>query len=328
MKNVALLSLLFLVPLASAYTFNFSSDVYTLIRDPTFAWADVGNTTFEWRGYELNTTEYLYWAGILLSGIGNCTLSSDIRLRDKKGEYFHMSYGTSGRMDGVSYLQIFTPDLYSHHHDLDRGPYILDISLKVRECEVTIKEFTFITSKIKPNELPLLLTPPSSCPTKEPKVSALEFANKTYWREFELNFTFLYDGSDIDLVNGWKSEPCPILNIYNGKVCLAEDYCTSYCSANISPGIYNAKLKLQGSNLFVKLSKNGIAFEKTVQVRHPLYLASLGAPCSHACIYNVTFYGVEGDPSETFYTKEEMYGGFILAIAVLIALIIGIKMRK
>jgi len=254
MKNVALLSLLFLVPLASAYTFNFSSDVYTLIRDPTFAWADVGNTTFEWRGYELNTTEYLYWAGILLSGIGNCTLSSDIRLRDKKGEYFHMSYGTSGRMDGVSYLQIFTPDLYSHHHDLDRGPYILDISLKVRECEVTIKEFTFITSKIKPNELPLLLTPPSSCPTKEPKVSALELANKTYWREFELNFTFLYDGSDIDLVNGWKSEPCPILNIYNGKVCLAEDYCTSYCSANISPGIYKAKLILQCSNLFVILS--------------------------------------------------------------------------
>jgi len=123
MKNAALLTLLFLAPFASAYTFNFSSDVYTVIRDPTFAWADVGSTTFEWRGYELNTTEYLYWAGILLSGIGNCTLSSDIKLRDKKGESFYMSYGTSGRMDGVSYLPIFMPDLYSHHHDLDLSLY-------------------------------------------------------------------------------------------------------------------------------------------------------------------------------------------------------------
>ena len=318
---------LFSSAIVSAYSFNFSVDNYKIIEKPTFAWADFGSTTFEWHGYELNTTDYLYWAGILVSVSGNCTLKDEVKIVDKNGKRLHVSYGTSPA-EGTLYIPIFEADLYSSP-DLDRGPYTFNITLRVENCEVVVKDFIFVTSKAHPKELPLKLIPPSWCPMKKPTIRAVEFANKTYWREFELNFTYIYDGGFSDLVIGWKSEPCPILSLYNGSVCLSDDYCHCYeAKASLQPGIYKIALGLKDGNLSVKIFDDKLVFEKSVHVRHPLYLESIGEPCSGKIVGNVSFYGIEGSPSEIFYSPEDDYGGFVFAVAVVVVLIIAFRWKR
>jgi len=173
-----------------------------IIEKPTFALADFGNTTFEWYNYELNTTDYLYWAGILVSALSNCSFNSEAKVVDSSGRKFYAAYGTS-RTEGILYVPIFEADLYSSpYYNLSRGPYIFNITLRAENCEVVVKDFVFVTSKINPKELPLKLLPPSWCPMKKLTIGAVEFENKTYWKEFELNFTYLYDGSFAELVSG------------------------------------------------------------------------------------------------------------------------------
>ncbi|WP_457753395.1 hypothetical protein [Thermococcus sp.] len=103
---------LFSLTIVSAHSFNFPVDNYKIIEKPTFAWADFGSITFEWHGYELNTTDYLYWAGILVSVSGNCTLKDEVKIVDKNGKRLHVSYGTSPA-EGTLYIPIFEADLYS-----------------------------------------------------------------------------------------------------------------------------------------------------------------------------------------------------------------------
>ncbi len=329
MKKLSLVLMLIILPSVSAYSFTFSMDNYNLIERSTFAWADLGNTTLGWQGYRLSTSDYLYWAGILVSATGKCTLSNDVEFVDGSGRKFYVSYGIGPEANGTLYLQIFEPDLYFRHYNLSRGPYTFNISLKAENCEVVVRKFVFVTSKINPKSLPLMLAPPSTCSGKELTAGELEFANKTYWKEFELNFTYLYTGGYEDIINGWKSEPCPILSINNGSACLAEKYCECYGEKTIlSPGLYRINLKFRRGNLSVKILRNGIVFEKSVHVIHPLYLASIGDPRFGMVTGNVSFYGVEGSPSETFYTPEDRYGYFIFAVAIVAALILAILWKR
>jgi len=57
-------------------------------------------------------------------------------------------------------------------------------------------------------------------------------------------------------------------------------------------------------------------------------LTSIGTPCPGKIVGNVSFYGVEGSLSETFYTPEDDYGSFVFAIAVVVALVIAFRWRK
>ncbi len=328
-KLLLVLILVNIFPLVNAYSFNFSVDNYKIIEKPTFAWANFGNTTFEWYGYELNTTDYLYWAGIFVSTLGNCTLKNEVEIVDKDGKKLHVEYGTSSEKEPF-YIPIFEADLYSSpYYNFSRGPYTFNITLRAENCEIVVKDFVFVTSKINPMKLPLKLIPPSWCPRKEPAIRSFEFSNKTYWREFELNFTYIYEGGFSDPVVGWKEEPCPILSLHNGSVCLAESYCQCYESeSSLQPGMYGISLSLRDGNLSVKIFKDKLVFRKSVHVRHPLYLESIGEPCSGKIAGTVSFYGVEGSPSETFYTPEDDYGSFVFAIAVVIALIIAFRWRR
>ncbi|GEM_PF-2454135 len=330
MRKLLLVLMLIILSLSSvsAYSFTFSTNNYNIIEKPTFSWGRLGNMTFEWHGYMLNTSDYLYWAGILVSAIGDCSFNNEITLVDGNGRKFYVSYGEGPGANGTLYLQMFEPDLYSRHYNLSRGPYTFNITMKAKNCEVTAKDFIFVTSKLNPKDLPLMLIHPYRRLEKEMRAEELEFANKTYWREFELNFTYLYDGGYEDIVNGWKSDSCPIFSINNGKVCLAEKYCECYEeNTTLSPGIYKINMKFQGGNLSLRVLKNTdeneIVFEKSVHVVHPLYLASLGGILS-----NVSFYGVEGSPSETFYTSEDKYGYFVFAVAIVIALILAVRWRR
>lgn len=322
MKKLSLVLVLFVLPFAAAYSFTFSADSYNITEMHTFAWANTGNTTFRWYGYRLNTSDYLYWAGILVSSLGNCTFNNEIALIDGGGKKFYVNYGEGPGANGTLYLLMFEPDLYSRHYNLSRGPYTFNISLTKSEgCEVIVKKFVFVTSKVNPGNLPLKLVSP---PGKEPAIRSFEFANKTYWREFELNFTYIYRGGNEDVLTGWKSEPCPILSIHDGKVCLAEKYCECHEeNTTLSPGIYRVGLKFRRGNLSVRILGNGIAFEKSIHVRHPIYLASLSG------IYgDVSFSGVGGNASELFETPGERYGNLTLAIAIVIAIVVAIRWRR
>ena len=323
MKKLLPVLMLLVLPPVAAYSFTFSADSYSITESPTFAWADAGNTTFRWNGYRLNTTDYLYWAGILVSAMGNCTFSNEVEIVDGSGKKFHVGYGEGPGANGTLYLPLFEEDLYSYpHYNLSRGPYTFNISLtKSEDCEVIVKKFVFVTSKTNPRNLPLKLAPPSAHPQA---IRSFEFANKTYWKEFELNFTYIYRGGNEDVLNGWKSEPCPILSINNGSVCLAEKYCECHEeNTSLSPGIYRMGVKFQRGNLSVRILGNGIVFEKSIHVRHPIYLAFLRGVTG-----NVSFRGVEGNPSELFETPKDRYGNLILAIAVAIALVIAIRWRR
>ncbi|MBO8174719.1 MAG: hypothetical protein H0Z18_05630 [Thermococcus sp.] len=328
-KLLLVFVLLDLFPLVNAYSFNFSVDNYKIIEKPTFAWADFGNTTFEWHDYELNTTDYLYWAGILVSTLGNCTLKNEVDIVDKDGKKLHVDYGTSSERE-LLYIPIFEADLYSSpYYNFSRGPYTFNITLRAENCEIVVKDFIFVTSKINPMKLPLKLIPPSWCPMKEPKIRAVEFSNKTYWREFELNFTYIYDGGFSDLVVGWKEEPCPVLSLNEDKVCLADHYCSCHeAKASLPPGTYKVSLSLKEGNLSVKIFKDKLVFKKSVHVKHPLYLESIGDLCSGKIVGNVSFHGVESSPSETFNTLKEDYGSFIFAVAVVVAFIVALRWRR
>ena len=324
MKKLAVMILVLLsLPVVRAYEFTFSPDNYGIIEEPAFSWADMGNTTFKWDGYELNTTGYLYWAGVLVSARGRCAFSEEMAIVDGSGRRFYTEYGTSPT-NGTLYLPLFEEDLYlSHYYNLSRGPYTFNITLKAENCEVMVRKFVFVTSRANPKTLPLKLVPPYGYPKKEQAIRSFEFANKTYWREFELNFTYIYRGGSEDVVNGWKSEPCPILSISNGKICLAERYCECYEeNASLSPGIYRVELGFKEGNLSVRILEKGIVFEKSVHVRHPLYLTSLRGVAG-----NVSFRGVEGNASELFETPKDRQGYLIFAIALIIALMIAMRWR-
>ncbi|WP_461863999.1 hypothetical protein [Thermococcus sp.] len=329
MRKLLLVLLVFILPLASAYSFTFSTDNYNITEMPAFAWADMGNTSFRWNGYLLNTSDYLYWAGALVSALGNCTFDTEIALVDGEGRKFYVEYGTS-ETNGTLYMPLFESDLYGFpHYNLSRGPYSLNITLNAKNCEIIIKRFVFVTSKRNPRKVPLMAETPGRCLGKEPEIGAFEFANKTYWREFELNFTYIYTGGYKDVVSGWKSSPCPIFSINNGSPCLSEDYCTCYREKTVlSPGMYKVRLSLRDGNLSIRLLRGGIVFEKSVHVRHPLYLASLGESCSGKIVGNVSFRGVEGNPSELFETSAERQGNFLLAAVIVIVLVFVLRWRR